>query len=163
MIPVLYSPNAIDFTSFGLGALTRYHILRSHRGAKRRVRMPAQISGERPALRTHHQGMYHQGKAHPPPPQDQAFRIYRITKPLKGIVSIYGQHISYGPCQCSCADVFNGKLLSAAYPLAASFGRHTIYGLDGLFGCKTVFGGTAAKRPRLLGLNGRLYVIEVAW
>lgn len=25
----------------------------------------------------------------------QAFRIYRITKPLNGIVSIYGQHISY--------------------------------------------------------------------
>ena len=26
---------------------------------------------------------------------DQAFRIYRITKPLNGIVAIYGQHISY--------------------------------------------------------------------
>ena len=26
---------------------------------------------------------------------DQAFRIYRITKPLNGIVTIYGQHISY--------------------------------------------------------------------
>mgnify|MGYP001656054736 FL=1 len=26
---------------------------------------------------------------------DQAFRIYRITKPLNGIVNIYGQHISY--------------------------------------------------------------------
>ena len=26
---------------------------------------------------------------------EQAFRIYRITKPLNGIVTIYGQHISY--------------------------------------------------------------------
>ena len=26
---------------------------------------------------------------------DQAFRIYRITKPLNGIVTIYSQHISY--------------------------------------------------------------------
>ena len=27
--------------------------------------------------------------------RDRAFRIYRITKPLNGIVTIYGQHISY--------------------------------------------------------------------
>ena len=27
--------------------------------------------------------------------EDQFFRIYRITKPLSGVISVYAQHISY--------------------------------------------------------------------
>lgn len=94
MIPVLYPPNASDFSTFGIGALTdtvscevteernglfecllKYPITGQHYGriAKECIIKAKSNDAAKP----------------------QAFRIYRITKPLNGIVSIYGQHISY--------------------------------------------------------------------
>ena len=40
-----------------------HHFLRSHRGTKRRVRVPAQIPGQWAALWAYHQGVHHRGKA----------------------------------------------------------------------------------------------------
>lgn len=72
----------------------RHCLLRGYRGAKRSVRVLTQIS---------HPGQHYSRIAKEciikAKPNDtaklHAFRIYRITKPLNGIVSIYGQHISY--------------------------------------------------------------------
>ena len=94
MIPVLYSPNAIDFTSFGLGALTdtiSCEVTEERNGVFECL-LKSQVSGQHYELITKECII----KAKPnAAAADQAFRIYRITKPLKGIVSIYGQHISY--------------------------------------------------------------------
>ena len=94
MIPVLYSPNAIDFTSFGLGALTdtiSCEVTEERNGVFECL-LKYQVSGQHYELITKECII----KAKPnAAAADQAFRIYRITKPLKGIVSIYGQHISY--------------------------------------------------------------------
>ena len=94
MIPVLYAANTADFSSFGLGVLTDT--------------ISCEVTEERngifECLLKYPVGGQHYGlitkeciiKAKPnDTAADQAFRIYRITKPLNGIVTIYGQHVSY--------------------------------------------------------------------
>lgn len=88
MIPVLYPPNAADFSTFGIGTLTdtvSYEVTEERNGL-------FECLGQ-------HYGRIAKECIIKAKPNDtakpQAFRIYRITKPLNGIVSIYGQHISY--------------------------------------------------------------------
>lgn len=94
MIPVLFKADATNFSTFGIGTLTdtiscevteerngayecvlKYPITGAHYAEIRRERLikakPNDTSG------------------------NQMFRIYRITKPLNGIVKVYAQHLSY--------------------------------------------------------------------
>ena len=94
MIPVLYLPNAADFSSFGLGVLTdtiSCEVTEERNGVFECL-LKYPVSGQHYGLITKECII----KAKPnDTAADQAFRIYRITKPLNGIVTIYGQHISY--------------------------------------------------------------------
>lgn len=94
MIPVLYPPNATDFSTFGLGVLTdtiSCEVTEERNGVFECL-LKYPISGQHYGLITKECII----KAKPnDTAADQAFRIYRITKPLNGIVTIYGQHISY--------------------------------------------------------------------
>ena len=94
MIPVLYPANATDFSSFGLGVLTdtvSCEVTEERNGVFECL-LKYPVSGQHYELITKECII----KAKPnDTADDQAFRIYRITKPLNGIVSIYGQHISY--------------------------------------------------------------------
>ena len=94
MIPVLYPPNATDFSTFGLGVLTdtiSCEVTEERNGVFECL-LKYPISGQHYGLITKECIV----KAKPnDTAADQAFRIYRITKPLNGIVTIYGQHISY--------------------------------------------------------------------
>lgn len=94
MIPVLYLPNAADFSSFGLGVLTdtvSCEVTEERNGVFECL-LKYPVSGQHYGLITKECVI----KAKPnDTAADQAFRIYRITKPLNGIVTIYGQHISY--------------------------------------------------------------------
>lgn len=94
MIPVLYLPNAADFSTFGLGVLTdtiSCEVTEERNGVFECL-LKYPVSGQRYGLITKECII----KAKPnDTAADQAFRIYRITKPLNGIVTIYGQHISY--------------------------------------------------------------------
>lgn len=94
MIPVLYLPNAADFSSFGLGVLTdtiSCEVTEERNGIFECL-LKYPVSGQHYGLITKECII----KAKPnDTAADQAFRIYRITKPLNGIVTIYGQHISY--------------------------------------------------------------------
>lgn len=94
MIPVLYTANATDFSTFGLGVLTdtiSCEVTEERNGVFECL-LKYPVSGQ-------HYGLIAKEciiKAKPNDTAgDQAFRIYRITKPLNGIVTIYGQHISY--------------------------------------------------------------------
>ena len=94
MIPVLYPASATDFSSFGLGVLTdtiSCEVTEERNGVFECL-LKYPVSGQ-------HYGLIAKEciiKAKPNDTAgDQAFRIYRITKPLNGIVTIYGQHISY--------------------------------------------------------------------
>lgn len=94
MIPVLYPPNAADFSSFGLGVLTDTISceVTEARNSVFECLLKYPVSGQHYGLITKECII----KAKPnDTAADQAFRIYRITKPLNGIVTIYGQHISY--------------------------------------------------------------------
>lgn len=94
MIPVLYPPNTTDFSSFGLGVLTdtiSCEVTEERNGVFECL-LKYPVSGQHYGLITKECVI----KAKPnDTAADQAFRIYRITKPLNGIVTIYGQHISY--------------------------------------------------------------------
>lgn len=94
MIPVLYPANTTDFSSFGLGVLTDTIScdVTEERNGVFECLLKYPVSGQHYGLITKECVI----KAKPnDTAADQAFRIYRITKPLNGIVTIYGQHISY--------------------------------------------------------------------
>ncbi len=94
MIPVLYKANATDFTTYGIGVLkdcTSCEVTEERNGAYE-CEFKYPITG----------AMYKElateriVKAKPnDTATDQAFRIYRITTPINGEVTVYAQHISY--------------------------------------------------------------------
>ena len=94
MIPVLYKANATVFTTFGLGALSdclSCEVTEERNGAYELV-LKYPTSGQ-------NYGSLANERLIKAKPNDisnpQAFRIYRITTPLNGIVTVYAQHISY--------------------------------------------------------------------
>ena len=94
MIPILFKADATNFSTFGIGALAdtlSCEVTEERNGAYECV-MKYPITG---AFYTE----IRKERLVKVKPNDtskpQAFRIYRITKPLNGIVTIYAQHISY--------------------------------------------------------------------
>lgn len=94
MIPVLYKANATDFTTYGIGVLkdcTFCEVTEERNGAFECV-LKYPITG----------AMYTEIclerliKAKPnDTANDQVFRIYRVTTPINGQITVYAQHISY--------------------------------------------------------------------
>lgn len=94
MIPILYKADAVDYSTFGIGALsecTLCEVTEERNGAfECTFKYPvsgilfSELKNERLI------------KAKPnDTSKEQLFRIYRITTPINGIVTIYAQHISY--------------------------------------------------------------------
>jgi phage minor structural protein len=94
MIPVLYKADATDFTTFGIGVIadcTSCSVTEERNGSyELTLKYPtngslySELKKERII------------KAKPnDTSSNQAFRIYRITTPISGIVTVYAQHISY--------------------------------------------------------------------
>lgn len=94
MIPVLYPANSTSFTTFGLGTLTdtiSCEVTEERNGVFECI-LKYPITGQ-------HYKLIAKERIIKAKPNDtgepQAFRIYRMTKPLNGVVTVYGQHISY--------------------------------------------------------------------
>lgn len=94
MIPVLYPANSTSFTTFGLGTLTdtiSCEVTEERNGVFECI-LKYPITGQ-------HYKLIAKERLIKAKPNDtgepQAFRIYRMTKPLNGVVTVYGQHISY--------------------------------------------------------------------
>lgn len=94
MIPILYKADTVDFSTFGIGTLsecTLCEVSEERNGAfECTLKYPvtgilfAELKNERLI------------KAKPnDTSKEQLFRIYRITTPINGIVTMYAQHISY--------------------------------------------------------------------
>lgn len=94
MIPILYRADTTDFANFGIGVLrdcTSCEVTEERNGAFECVfKYPtngalfAELAPERIV------------KAKPnDTANDQLFRVYRVTTPLDGVVTVYAQHISY--------------------------------------------------------------------
>ncbi len=94
MIPILYKADTTDFSTFGIGALadTISCEVTEERNSTYECKMKYPITGN-------YYGEIRKERLIKVKPSDaggeQAFRIYRITKPLNGIVTIYAQHLSY--------------------------------------------------------------------
>lgn len=94
MIPILYSPTTTSFTTGGIGKLIDAGscAVTEERNGSYELEMTYPITGH----------LYDEIKqrsiifAKPSPAQsEQPFRVYRITKPLNKVVTIYAAHISY--------------------------------------------------------------------
>ena len=94
MIPILYKADATNFNTYGIGALaeaTSCVVKEERNGAyEHTLKYPidgylySEIKKERII------------KAKPNDTSgDQAFRIYRITIPINGVITVYAEHISY--------------------------------------------------------------------
>ena len=94
MIPVLYESTATDFTTYGLGALSDAispHVVEERNG-EFTFEMDYPVDGTNYDLI----GMRSIIKALTKPNgKPQPFRVYRMTKPINGIVTVYARHIRY--------------------------------------------------------------------
>lgn len=120
MKPILYSSNETEFTSNGIGILSdaiSCSVIEARNG-EFELQMTYPVSG------IHYTDIATRCliMAKPNPVDDpQPFRIYRITKPMAGMVTIYGQHISYdlagipvSPFTANTVGEALGKLKSSA-------------------------------------------------
>ena len=94
MIPVLYKADALTFTSYGLGALSdcvSCEVTEERNGAFE-LTMKYPVTG-------HNYGQLANERIIKAKPNDtgkgQAFRIYRITTPINGVVTVYAQRLSH--------------------------------------------------------------------
>ena len=94
MIPVLYESTATSFNTFGLGALaeTTSCVVTEERNGKYELELKYPVNGA-------YYDELQLERIIKAKPNDtaapQAFRIYRISKPMKGNVTVFAQHISY--------------------------------------------------------------------
>lgn len=94
MIPVLYESKETNFTTQGLGALTdaiSCYVTEERNGIY-------ELEMEYPQTGVHFDDIQNGNiiMAIPSPYRDaQPFRIYKVTKPLNGNVTVYANHISY--------------------------------------------------------------------
>ena len=94
MIPILFKADATDFSTFGIGALTETLTceVTEERNGTFECKLTYPSSGR----------LYTEIlkdriiKAKPNDTKEaQAFRIYKISLPINGTITIYAQHISY--------------------------------------------------------------------
>ena len=97
MIPLLFSANETQFNTFGLGALadTISCEITEERNGKYELILKYPVNSSMFSSLATERIIFAKpnDKAN-----NQAFRIYRISTPLNGVVSVYAQHISYDLC-----------------------------------------------------------------
>lgn len=94
MIPILYKADATEFETFGIGALSEctYCEVTEERNGAFECTLKYPVTGRLFAELKNERLI----KARPnDTSKEQLFRIYRITTPINGIITIYAQHISY--------------------------------------------------------------------
>ena len=94
MIPILFAANATNFTTNGIGRLSDAIscIVHEARNGEFELEMEYPVDG------AHYSDIVHSAIIVAKPSarrSNQAFRIYKITKPMRGTVTVLAQHISY--------------------------------------------------------------------
>ena len=94
MIPILFPPDATEYSTQGLGALADAITCRvsEELNGEYELEMTYPASGRRYADIKNRCLIY---CAPDPYRNAQPFRIYRITRPLNGVITVYAEHISY--------------------------------------------------------------------
>ena len=94
MIPILYEKTENNFTTYGIGALSDVVscVVSEERNGQYELIMTYPITGKQYDEIQAERIIKAKAK---PLGDDQLFRVYRMSKPIRGIVTIYAQHISY--------------------------------------------------------------------
>lgn len=135
MIPILYAANENTFTTYGIGALSDAVscVVTEERNGQYELLMQYPITGK----------LYDElaaeriikAKAHPIG-DDQLFRIYRMSKPIRGIVTVYAQHISYDLSGIPVAPFTSSYTVTGA--MAYLFTGTSFIGSSSISGSKAV-------------------------
>lgn len=153
MIPILFSPTTTDFTTNGIGRLSDAISCKVHeaRNGEFELEMTYPMTGK------HFDSIVHSAiiAAKPSARRSlQAFRIYKISKPLNGRVTINAQHISYqlsfipvSPFSAaSLANALTGFKTNAAeacpFTLSADFTSQSSYAVPLPVSIRSYLGGT---------------------
>lgn len=94
MTPILFAANATDFATNGIGRLSDAISCTVHeaRNGEFELELTYPVDGAHYADIVHSAIIVAKPSARRP---NQAFRIYKITKPMRGTVTVFAQHISY--------------------------------------------------------------------
>ena len=94
MIPILFAPTATNFTTNGIGRLSDAISCTVHeaRNGEFELEMEYPVDGAHYADIVHSTIIVAKPSARR---SNQAFRVYKITKPMRGTVTVLAQHISY--------------------------------------------------------------------
>lgn len=94
MIPILFAANATNFSTNGIGRLSDAVSCTVHEARNGEF----ELEMEYPVDGAHYSDIVHSAIIVAKPSarrSNQAFRIYKITKPMRGTVTVLAQHISY--------------------------------------------------------------------
>lgn len=110
MIPILYESNTTSFNTNGIGRLSDAItcIVTEERNGQYELQMTYPLDG---ALYNDLQVSRIIWAVPSDGEEEQAFRIYKVSRPISGIVTVYAEHISY---QLSCVPVSRYSATSAA-------------------------------------------------
>lgn len=110
MIPILYESNTTNFNTNGIGRLSDAItcIVTEERNGQYELQMTYPLDG---ALYNDLQVSRIIWAVPSDGEEEQAFRIYKVSRPISGIVTVYAEHISY---QLSCVPVSRYSATSAA-------------------------------------------------
>ena len=137
MIPILYTSEEKQFNTNGIGFLTDAISCKVRTALNGEYELTLQY----PVKGIHFQDIQHRSlilAMADPKSRLQPFRVYRITKPLNGVVTVYARHISYDLAGITVSP------FSAQGPLAALEGLKRNSRTDNPFSFYTDKGGTAA-------------------
>ena len=108
MIPILFEPKENDFNSNGLGRLADAAscIVTEERNGKYELEMKYPVDGVlRQELKMASVILAEPGESR----RLQPFSVYKISKPLNGMVTINAEHCSYQLSYIPCAPFESGK------------------------------------------------------
>lgn len=110
MIPILYESNTTSFNTNGIGRLSDAItcIVTEERNGQYELQMTYPLDG---ALYNDLQVSRIIWAVPSDGEEEQAFRIYKVSRPISGIVTVYAEHISY---QLSCVPISRYSATSAA-------------------------------------------------
>lgn len=162
MKPILFSPSATDFTKNGIGRLSDAISCTVHeaRNGEFELELVYPMGGAHYSDIVHSAIIVAQPSARRSP---QPFRIYKITKPLSGKITVLAQHISYqlsfipvSPFSAgSLAAALSGFKSNAAeacpFTLSADFSSSSSYAVPIPTGIRAYLGG---QRGSILDVYG---------
>jgi len=157
MIPVLFSADATDFGSNGIGALSDAIscVVTEERNGEYTLEMEYPVDGQHygqisnDCIIVAHCGDY-RGK--------QAFQIYKISRPISGRVTISANHISYrlSLIPCSPFTASNVSSALAGFSTHATVASSFVYYTDKTTSAMYVQSVPASIRSRLGGTEGSI-------